>query len=169
MEWDSCSRLFRTNSNEPFAPFFVGTKKFLESFTPSRLHFKCKFQAWFELSNIIISRVSRFLSSSGSRWSFLKPSFGSTINICLRINNYARISSFISCPQFFFFFQRDERMVGHGRRNGYEPRSWTQFPTRRGILMKFALCNRLEYVSLACARRANSSRPQAKSSFDARH
>lgn len=104
MEWDSCSRLFRTNSNEPFAPFFVGTKKFLESFTPSRLHFKCKFQAWFELSNIIISQVSRFLSSSGSRWSFLKPSFGSTINICLRINNYARISSFISCPQFFFFF-----------------------------------------------------------------
>lgn len=103
MEWDSCSRLFRTNSNEPFALFFVGTKKFLESFTPSRLHFKCKFQAWFELSNIIISRVSKFLSSSGSRWSFLKPSFGSTINICLRINNYARISSsFLVLNSFFF-------------------------------------------------------------------
>lgn len=167
MEWDSCSRLFRTNSNEPFAPLFVGTKKFLESFTPSRLHFKCKFQAWFELSNIIISRVSRFLSSSGSRWSFLKPSFGSTINICLRINNYARISSFISCPQFFFFFNGMKGWLDTV--GGMEPRSWTQFPTRRGILMKFALCNRLEYVSLACARRANSSRPQAKSSFDARH
>lgn len=40
------------------------------------------------------------------------PSFGLTS--ALGINNYARIKlSFLR--SFLFFFQRDERMVGHGR------------------------------------------------------
>lgn len=102
-------RLFRTNSNEPFAPFFVGTKV-LGKFHACRhrvsilnVNFKHNLN-----SQMLLSRLSRtsFLQRGRSFFNSRKPSFGSTINICLGINNYARIKlSFIRS----FLFQRDER------------------------------------------------------------